>query len=71
MKISEVIQKVRVQIDEAGTRAAAATAVTLAKMSMVMPEDVVEMAVDRPFAFAVADSETGAVCFAGVVENPA
>jgi len=24
-----------------------------------------------PFVFAIADRETGAVCFAGVVENPA
>ena len=70
MWIDEILQKVRVQLDEEGTKAAAATAAIVACMAAPLPEDTVEMRVDRPFAFVIADGETGSVCFAGVVENP-
>ena len=71
MRIDEILQKVRVQLDEEGTRAAAATAAIVACMAAIPEEEPVEMRADRPFAFAIADAETGSVCFAGVVENPA
>ena len=69
--IDEVLQKVRVQLDEEGTRAAAATALTVKCMAMLPVEEPVELRADRPFAFAISDGETGSVCFAGVIENPA
>ena len=70
LRIDEILQKVRVQLDEEGTKAAAATAAMVACMAMLPEEDPVEMRVDRPFAFVIADGETDSVCFAGVVENP-
>ena len=70
LRIDEILQKVRVQLDEEGTRAAAATAAMVACMAMLPEEEPVEMRVDRPFAFVIADGETDSVCFAGVVENP-
>ena len=70
MKIDEILQKVRVQLDEEGTRAAAATAAIVACMAAIPEEEPVEMRADRPFAFVIADAETGSVCFAGVIENP-
>lgn len=70
LRIDEILQKVRVQLDEEGTRAAAATAAMVACMGMLPEEEPVEMRVDRPFAFVIADGETGSVCFAGVIENP-
>ena len=70
LKIDEILQKVRVQLDEEGTKAAAATAAMVACMAMLPEEEPVEVRVDRPFAFVIADGETDSVCFAGVVENP-
>ena len=70
MRIDEILQKVRVQMDEEGTRAAAATAAIVACMAALPEEEPVEMRADRPFAFVIADGETDSVCFAGVIENP-
>lgn len=70
MRIDEILQKVRVQLDEEGTRAAAATAAIVTCMGIRPEEQPVEMRVDRPFAFVIADGETDSVCFAGVIENP-
>ena len=70
MRIDEILQKVRVQLDEEGTRAAAATAAIVACMAAIPEEEPVEMRADRPFAFVIADGETDSVCFAGVIENP-
>ena len=71
LRIDEILQKVRVQLDEEGTKAAAATAAIVACMALIPEEQPVEMRADRPFAFIIADGETGSVCFAGVIENPA
>jgi serpin B len=67
--ISEVVHKAFVSVDEAGTEAAAATAVVMQKLGM--PEEPVEVTVDRPFLFLIRDIETGTVLFVGRVVNPA
>lgn len=71
IKIDSVIQKARLILDEEGTRAAAATAVMMAAYGMPMPEVTVDFCMDRPFVFVIADETSGAVCFAGIVANPA
>ena len=68
--VDEILQKVRVQVDEQGTKAAAVTALAMACMAMRPAQQPVEMNVNRPFVFVVSDAETGSVCFAGAVENP-
>ena len=66
--IGDVIQNVRVDVDEQGTSAAAVTALLMCGTSMPMqPPKTVDMNVDRPFFFAIADEESGAIAFAGVV----
>jgi serpin B len=67
--ISEVVHKAFVSVDEAGTEAAAATAVVMQKLGM--PEEPVEVTLDRPFLFLIRDIETGTVLFVGRVVNPA
>ncbi|MFC1956266.1 serpin family protein [Chloroflexota bacterium] len=67
--ISDVIHKAFVSVDEAGTEAAAATAVIM-KLT-AMPETPVEVTLDRPFIFLIRDLETGAILFVGRVMNPA
>jgi len=66
--ISDVIHKAFVSVDEAGTEAAAATAVIM-KLTAT-PEPPVEVTIDRPFIFLIRDIETGAILFVGRVMNP-
>jgi serpin B len=66
--IGEVIHKAFVSVDEAGTEAAAATAVVMPRG--MAPEEPVELRVDRPFLFLIRDLPTGTVLFVGRVVNP-
>jgi serpin B len=67
--ISDVVHKAFVSVDEAGTEAAAATAVVM-ELTSAMPEEPVEVRVDRPFVFLIRDIETGAILFVGRVVDP-
>ncbi len=69
LSISNVIHKAFVAVDEAGTEAAAATAVMMMGASAV-PESPIELVVDRPFIFLIHDRNTGAILFLGRVANP-
>lgn len=66
--ISDVLHKAFVAVDEAGTEAAAATAVIMDNTAV--PEPPVEVAIDRPFIFLIRDIDTGAILFVGRVLNP-
>ncbi|UCC15883.1 MAG: serpin family protein, partial [Dehalococcoidales bacterium] len=66
--IDQVIHKAFVSVDEAGTEAAAATAVDIKLTSM--PAEPVKVTIDRPFIFFIRDIETGAILFVGRVLNP-
>ncbi len=67
--IADVVHKAFVSVDEAGTEAAAATAVVM-ELLAAAPREPVEVTVDRPFIFIIRDIETGAVLFVGRVVNP-
>ena len=67
--ISDVLHKGFVAVNEAGTEAAAATAVIMP--TAAPPEPSVEVTIDRPFIFLIRDIETGAILFVGRVVNPA
>ena len=66
--ISEVLHKAFVSVDEAGTEAAAATAVIVGETAM--PGHPVEVTIDRPFIFLIREIEMGAILFVGRVLNP-
>jgi serpin B len=68
LSISEVVHKAFVGVDEAGTEAAAATAVIM--RATAMPVTPLEVTVDRPFIFLIRDIQTGSVIFVGRVVNP-
>jgi Serpin (serine protease inhibitor) len=69
--ISNVIHKTRLEVDEKGTVAAAATAVAMASGSaMRQPRPVKILVFDRPFVALIGDSQTRALLFAGVIEDP-
>jgi serpin B len=66
--ISEVLHKAFVSVDEAGTEAAAATAVIMRETAV--PGEPADVTIDRPFIFLIRDIETGAILFVGRVLNP-
>jgi serine protease inhibitor len=61
--ISKVLHKAVIDVDEEGTKAAAATVVIMLESSM--PMDPLEFIADRPFMFLIADEEDGTILFMG------
>ena len=65
--ISGVYHDSFIAVDEKGTEAGAATAVTIARGASGGP---VEFTLDRPFILFIRDIETGTILFVGRVLNP-
>ncbi len=68
--IHDVIHKTFCEVNEKGTEAAAVTSVEIRVTSVMEPPKRFEMICDRPFFFAIVDSETGLVLFMGSLANP-
>jgi serpin B len=68
LHIDDVVHKAFVSVDEAGTEAAAASAVIVGTTSM--PPEPVTVTLDRPFVFLIRDIKTGTILFIGRVMNP-
>lgn len=69
--IGDVLHKTRLEVDEEGTVAAAATAVTMYASAMrPRPQQKKTLVFDRPFALLLCDTQTGAILFAGVIYDP-
>ena len=66
--VSDVVHQAFIAVDEAGTEAAAATAVVMDLTAA--PADPVRLVVDRPFVFVIRHGGTGGVLFAGRVVDP-
>jgi serpin B len=70
--ISDVFHKTFISVDEKGTEAAAATAVSMMLASGIPREQqAIEVKVDHPFLFAIQHRATGACLFLGHVVDPA
>lgn len=69
LSISDVLHKAYVSVDESGTEAAAATAVTTLSADASAPTQVTDFDVDRPFIFLIRDHD-GSLLFVGQVTNP-
>lgn len=67
--ISDVVHEAFITVDEAGTEAAAATAVIM-ELRAALPGETIELEIDRPFLFALRDVETGEILFMGRVVDP-
>jgi serine protease inhibitor len=68
LTIARVVQKLELRVDEAGTEAAAVTAVIATRS--IAPDQHFKMVVDKPFVFALRDRKTGFVLFMGYVGSP-
>lgn len=70
LAISRVLHKTFVEVNEEGTEAAAVTAVEIVNTSIGETAPPVFFFVNRPFVFAIRESDTGAIVFMGSVKNP-
>jgi len=68
LAIAAVLHKAFVEVNEEGTEAAAATAVTAVAAALQAP--VPAFKADRPFLFLIQDNRTGTILFMGRVTNP-
>lgn len=67
--VSDVLHKTIIEVNEAGTKAAAVTAVIVADAA-VMEYDV-KLTFDRPFIYMIIDNQTNLPLFIGILNNPA
>ncbi len=65
-KISRVIHKTVIDVNEDGTKAAAATAVVGGEMD-TPPGTIIDYVVNKPFAFAIRENSTGIILFMGKI----
>ena len=72
LKIDKVIHQAFVEVNEEGTEAAAATAVTMIEITSVGPEPrIPTFRADHPFIFIIQQKDTGNILFLGRVNDPA
>lgn len=70
LKITDVIQKVTIDINEKGTEASAATVVIVDKTtSLPVEKELKEVILDRPFAFLIYDNVNDEVLFVGKISE--
>ena len=67
--VSTLVQKAFIDVNEAGTEAAAVTLAVVQEKAMLSPETL-KISFDQPFMFLIRDTSTGAVLFAGQVVQP-
>ncbi len=67
--ISRVLHKAVIEVNEKGSKAAAATVVEIMEAAMPI-EEITEFIVNRPFFFVIADDRTGSILFMGKVVEP-
>lgn len=70
LAISDVFHQTFIALDEEGTEASAATAVTTITLGAAMPVEPIEVRVDRPFLFAIQHRESGVCLFLGRITDP-
>lgn len=67
--LDTAVHKAFIEVDEAGTEAAAATAI-VARLTSAPAEQAVTFRADRPFLYIIQDDESGAILFMGKVVKP-
>lgn len=70
LAISKVLHKAYVSVDEHGTEAVAATAVSIGVKSFFDPNAAAVFKADHPFIFFIMDRSTNAILFMGRVADP-
>ena len=68
--LDEVYHETFISVDEAGTEAAAASAVMVAIKSSPLSRPCIKIRVDRPFMFFIQDEKSGVILFLGQILDP-
>lgn len=68
--ISSILQRTRLDIDEKGTTAAAATSIGFSTKAAPLEAPPIEFKVDRPFILLLTDGDTGLTLFAAAIDKP-
>ncbi len=68
--ISKAIHQTFIEVDEKGTEAAAATAISMNVTAMLERDDPYEFLADHPFAFIIFDKNTNVILFMGRYARP-
>jgi serine protease inhibitor len=68
--IGGVLHKAFLEVDEAGSTAAAATGIQMRPTAMMRPSEEFNLVFDRPFIAAIADQKSGTIIFLGMIGAP-
>jgi serine protease inhibitor len=68
--LRDVMHRATILVDEKGAEAAAAAKVEVSESAAPIERKEVQFIVDRPFAWAIVDRDTGLVLFLGVIGDP-
>jgi serpin B len=69
--VSDILQNCKLKLDENGTEAAAVTSIIMdCENAIMMPEEQLDIILDRPFAFMIYDSQNENIIFIGKVIEP-
>ena len=67
--VDQVVHKAKIVVDENGTKAAAATGVTMGTTSVMVDENIINFNVDHPFYYCIRDTKSGVILFMGVMQD--
>lgn len=67
--MKDVIHKATIELDEAGTTAAAATAATIAIAGSIDMGQTVQVTADHPFLYFICDTQADTIAFMGQVSR--
>lgn len=70
LKIDKVIHQAFVEVDEQGTEAAAATAISIGLKSAAPDDDLIIFEANRPFKFFIKENKSNTILFMGRMMNP-
>jgi serpin B len=70
LHITNALHKAFIDVDELGTEAAAATAISVGVTSILPPKVVPEFRADHPFIYIIKDKETKSILFMGRLSSP-
>lgn len=69
LEVAKILQKTYVDVNQRGTKAAAATRVDIVASCAVSQSEPIPVVLDRPFLFLIQDTVTGLPLFMGVVNS--
>jgi serpin B len=68
--VSTLVQKAYIDVNEAGSEAAAVTIAVVAPKGAPSNQEPIEMSFDHPFLFVIRDTNTGTILFIGQLMQP-